>query len=153
MSHLPAPKDNFFFKSLYWLRIKWGLDRELKYLRGKILQRYLCLYFFTASYFPLMGSHTQDLILMHAPPGVSTPRYMENFMENYRQRDYILLLIWGKHTGWKFSSLLWLLCTLKQWFRLVQTKHCPWRTSAWLFHKLHSCTGYRKAQWDSHLSK
>lgn len=72
----PQPlKIIFFFKSLYWLRIKWGLDRELKYLWGKILQRYPCLYFFTASYFPLMGSYTQDLTLMHALPGVSTPRY------------------------------------------------------------------------------
>lgn len=44
------PKIFFFFKSLYWLRIKWGLDRELKYLWGKILQTYLCLYFFTTSY-------------------------------------------------------------------------------------------------------
>lgn len=57
----PSPKDIFFFKSLYWLRVKWGLDRELKYLWGKILQTYLCLYFFTTSYSPLPGkSHPRS---------------------------------------------------------------------------------------------
>lgn len=55
----PAPKDNFFFKSLIWLKIKLGSWYELKYLWEKILQRYLCLYFFIASCSPLWGNHTR----------------------------------------------------------------------------------------------
>lgn len=71
----PSPKDIFFFKSLYWLRIKWGLHRELKYLWGKILQTYLCLYFFTTSYSPLPGKSHPGSNFNACTPGVSTPRY------------------------------------------------------------------------------
>lgn len=83
----PAPKDNFFFKSLIWLKIKWGLDSKLKYLWEKILQRYLCLYFFTNSHLPLVGHHCQDILLKLASLGANTPRYHGGLYGNYRHRE------------------------------------------------------------------
>lgn len=80
----PAPKDNFFFKSLIWLKIKWGPDIKLKYLWEKILQRYLCLYFFTDAHFPLVENHCQDTLLKLVSPEASTPSYHGELFRNYR---------------------------------------------------------------------
>lgn len=82
----PAPKDNFFFKSLIWLKIKWGLDSELKYLWEKLLQRYPCLYVFTDSQFPLVGIIARTYFKACVPRS-QYPRYHGGLYRNYRPRE------------------------------------------------------------------